>query len=279
MSFFISIFVAMKKKKILKWLKIIAIVYLILGAALYFLQDYILFHPVSLKRNVKLDFAQPHKDINIPLNEKDTINLVDFAATDTITRGVVLYFHGNKRNISWYTKYIPYFTRYGYQVLMIDYPGFGKSTGKLTEKKLYDWALQVYKIAIKRFAADSIIIYGKSMGTGIAAQLASVRDCKRLILETPYYDFPSVVKHYLPVYPVNWMLHYQLPIYKYLPNVNAPVTIFHGTNDWIVSYKNTNRLRKFLKPGDEVVTIKNGSHNNLYEYTETTSKLDSLLIH
>ena len=175
----------MTKKKFIKWLKITAIIYIAGGIALYFLQNAILFHPVRLDRTYNYTFPEPHKDISIPLNAKDTLNLVDFASTDTVTKGVVLYFHGNKRNISWYSKYIPYFTRQGYQVLMIDYPGFGKSTGKLTEKKLYDWALQVYRIAIKRFAADSIIIYGKSMGTGIAAQLASVRDCRRLILETP----------------------------------------------------------------------------------------------
>jgi uncharacterized protein len=264
-------------KKIRKWFKIISIVYVLGGIALYFLQDYILFHPVSLKREHNYIFPEPHNDINIPLNEKDTLNLVDFASTDTVVRGVVLYFHGNKRNISWYAKYIPYFTRHGYQVLMIDYPGYGKSTGKLTERKLYDWALQVYRIAIKRFAADSIIIYGKSMGTGIAAQLASTRDCRRLILETPYYDFPSVVSHYLPIYPVRWMLHYQIPTYQFLQNVRAPVTIFHGTEDWIVRYKNSKRLIPYLKPIDEMVTIKGGSHNNLFTYSETVKKLDSLL--
>ena len=267
----------MKKKKILKWLQIIVIIYVLLGVALYFLQDAILFHPVSLKRNHNYDFPEPHNDISIAINDKDTLNLVDFSATDTITRGVVLYFHGNKRNISWYSKYIPYFTRHGYQVLMIDYPGFGKSTGKLTEKKLYDWALQVYKIAIKRFAADSIIIYGKSMGTGIAAQLASIRDCKRLILETPYYDFPSVVSHYLPIYPVRWMLHYDLPTYEYLKNVSAPVTIFQGTNDMLVTYGNAERLKPLLKTGDEFITIEGGSHNNLYQYSLTIQKLDSVL--
>ncbi len=267
----------MKKKKIIKWLKITAIVYILGGVSLYFLQNAILFHPVRLNRSYNYTFPEPHKDISIPLNAKDTLNLVDFASTDTITKGVVLYFHGNKRNISWYAKYIPYFTRHGYQVLMIDYPGFGKSTGKLTEKKLYDWALQVYRIAIKRFAADSIIIYGKSMGTGIAAQLASVRDCKRLILETPYYDFPAVVQHYLPVYPVRWLLKYQLPTYQYLQDVNAPVTIFHGTKDRIVTYKNAKKLFKHLKAKDELVTIKGGSHNNLFTYPETISKLDSLL--
>ncbi len=277
MSFFLFIFARMNKKRIIKWAKIVAIIYISGGVALYFLQDAILFHPVTLNRTYSYNFPEPHKDINIPIDSKDTLNLVDFASTDTIARGIVLYFHGNKRNISWYAKYIPYFTRHGYQVLMIDYPGFGKSTGKLTEQKLYDWALQVYKIARKRFPADSIIIYGKSMGTGIAAQLASTRDCKRLILETPYYDFPAVVSHYLPIYPAKWMLHYQLPTYQYLQNVTAPITIFHGTKDRVVTYKNSKRLLPFLKSTDELISIEGGSHNNLYRYKETVNKLDSVL--
>jgi pimeloyl-ACP methyl ester carboxylesterase len=267
----------MKKKKFFKWLWIVVIIYVLGGVALYFLQDAILFHPVSLKRDHNYSFPEPHKDISIALNEQDTLNLVDFSSTDTVTRGVVLYFHGNKRNISWYSKYIPYFTRHGYQVLMIDYPGFGKSTGKLTEQKLYNWALQVYRIANKRFSADSIIIYGKSMGTGIAAQLASIRDCKRLILETPYYDFPSVISHYLPIYPVRWMLHYDLPTYEYLKTVSAPITIFQGTNDMLVTYGNAMRLKPLLKPVDEFVTVNGAGHNNLYDYREVTGKLDSLL--
>ena len=277
MSFFLFIFARMNKKRIIKWAKIVAIIYISGGVALYFLQDAILFHPVTLNRTYSYNFPEPHKDINIPIDSKDTLNLVDFASTDTIARGIVLYFHGNKRNISWYAKYIPYFTRHGYQVLMIDYPGFGKSTGKLTEQKLYDWALQVYKIARKRFPADSIIIYGKSMGTGIAAQLASTRDCKRLILETPYYDFPAVVSHYLPIYPAKWMLHYQIPTYQYLQHVTAPITIFHGTKDRVVTYKNSKRLLPFLKSTDELISIEGGSHNNLYRYNETVNKLDSVL--
>jgi alpha-beta hydrolase superfamily lysophospholipase len=267
----------MRKKRILKWLKTVLIVYLLGGVALYFLQDVILFHPLSLKRDHHYDFPEPHKDLRIGVNEKDTISLVNFFSTDTVTKGVVLYFHGNKRNISWYSRFMPYFTRHGYEVLMIDYPGYGKSTGKLTEKKLYDWALKVYELARQRFPADSIVIYGKSMGTGIAAQLASIRDCHRLILETPYYDFPSVISHYLPIYPVRWMLHYSIPTHEYLEKVKAPVTIFQGTKDRLVTYSNAKQLKPLLKTGDEFITIKGGGHNNLYTYKGLTGKLDSLL--
>lgn len=115
------------------------------------------------------------------------------------------------------------------------------------------------------------------MGTGIAAQLASKVNCKRLILESPYYDYPSVAKYYLPIYPVNWMLHYKIPTFRYLQNVKAPVTIFHGTQDGLIPYSNAKRLQPFLKKEDEFITVKNGSHNDLYNFKETIEKLDSLL--
>ena len=264
-------------KKIWKWFKILAIVYVLSGVALYFLQDYVLFHPVSLKKDHNYDFPEKHKDINIPITENSNLNIVQFFSTDTITKGVVLYFHGNKKNISWYAKYSPYFTKYGYEVWLIDYPGFGKSTGKLTEQTLYDWANYMYNFARTRFSADSIIVYGKSMGTGIATHLASLHPCKKLILETPYYDYPSVIKHYLPIYPIEWILHYKIPTHDYIEKVLAPITIFQGTDDWLVTYNNAKRLKPFLKAGDEFVTIEGGSHNDLYNFKETIEKLDSLL--
>jgi pimeloyl-ACP methyl ester carboxylesterase len=264
-------------RKFWKWLKIIIIIYIIGGAALYFLQDYILFRPVTLKKDHKYAFAEKHKEVNIPVNENSNLNIVQFLPVDTITKGVILYFHGNKKNISWYAKYAPYFTINGYEVWMIDYPGFGKSTGRFTEQILYDWASYMYKFARTRFAADSIIVYGKSMGTGIAAHLASVQPCKRLILETPYYDYPSVLKQWLPIYPINQMIHYKMPTYRYIKNVNAPVTIFHGTGDDVIRYSNAEKLKPFLKPGDEFVTIKDGEHNDLFKFEKVTRKLDSLL--
>ena len=272
-----AVFLRMRAKKIKKWLTWIAIVYVAIGAAFYFLQDLFLFHPVSLKRDHKYAFSIPHRDISLPVNADDTVNLVDFLPADSIPRGVVLYFHGNKKNISWYAAYPPYFTKHGYEVIMIDYPGFGKSTGRFTEEKLYNWSQLVYQLARSRFGADSIIIYGKSMGTGIAAHLAAYNPCKRLILETPYYDFPSVVSRFLPIYPVRWMLHYEFPLHRYLGYTTIPITIFHGTDDGVISYSNAKRLEPLLKKGDEFITVKGGHHNDLFKFELVTQKIDSLL--
>lgn len=266
-----------KGKKLLKWLKILVIVYIAGGIALYFLQDYILFHPVTLKKDHQYVFPEKHTEVNIPINESSNLNIVQFLSTDTITKGVVLYFHGNKRNISWYAKFPPHFTRHGYEVWLIDYPGFGKSTGHFTEENLYEWADHLYQLARARFSADSIIIYGKSMGTGIATQLASKKPSKKLILETPYYNFPSVIKQYVPFYPVDQMINFKMPTNRFIKNVEAQITILQGTDDRLVTYRNAKRLAPLLKPGDEFVTIKGGSHNDLYKFKETITKLDSLL--
>jgi len=267
----------MNRKRVFKWVKVILIIYCLVGIALYYLQDMILFHPVALNRDHEYHFNIPYKEMNIPYTENSNINIIQFQKTADSTKGVVLYFHGNKKNISWYAPYPPDFTKHGYEVWMIDYPGYGKSTGKFTEQLLYDWALQLYKLARARFPKDSIIIYGKSMGTGIAAELASVRDCKALILETPYYSMSSLMSTYAPIYPVERMIHYKIPTWEYLQNVTAPVTIFHGTNDWTIPYRNAKRLQPFLKVSDQFVTIQNGSHNDLHKSPLFRQKLDSIL--
>lgn len=268
---------AIPRKKVWRTLRIIVFFYVLGGALFYVFQDRILFHPVSLKRDHQYDFKLPHRDVSIPLSGKSSMNVVQFQSTDTLTRGVVLYFHGNKKNISWYEKYAPYFTREGYELWMIDYPGYGKSTGELSEATLYQWAEVLYRFARSRFPAQQLIIYGKSMGTGIAAYLASRDSCQQLILETPYYDFPSVVRQYLPIYPVGTLLHYQFPTHQYLTRTRVPVTILHGDRDGVVWYKNAKKLQKEFKAGDTLVTIQGGSHNNLFDYPETVQALKNKL--
>ena len=263
------------KRKIFLWLKILVIIYAVGGIALYYLQDRFLFRPTPLAKDYKFDFEYPFREVNIPYNAESNINLIQFTS-DSIPKGVVLYFHGNRRNIEWYVRFSEVFTKNGYEVWMIDYPGYGKSTGERTEKKLYEWSLLFYKLARANYSPDSIILYGKSLGTGLAAQLASIRDCKYLILETPYYNFPSLVDQYLPIYP-DRIIKYKFPTNEYLQNVTAPVTIFHGTNDRLIRYSNANRLKPLLKPGDEFVTIEGGGHRGLTRYTEYQLKMDSLL--
>jgi uncharacterized protein len=261
-----------------RWLKIFLLLYSIAGIALYYGQDYLLLHPVAVDRSVQYDFGQPYVEVNLPYDKETNLNIIEFkAAPDSLAKGVVLYFHGNRRNISWYAKYATDFTSKGYEVWMLDYPGFGKSTGPISEQKLYEYALQVYKLARSRWQPSRIILYGKSLGTGIAAELASVRDCRRLILECPYFSLESAARHYFAIYPLSSMLHYHFPTNRYLPSVTAPITIFHGSRDGLIPYSNAERLKPLLKPGDEFITIDGGGHNDLHDFPSFRQALSRVI--
>jgi hypothetical protein len=267
-----------KRKKILfRWLKVIALLYATIGIALFYLQDYILFHPDKIERNIAWKFDVPFEEIDLPYNKTDTINMVKFFPSDSVRKGVVLYFHGNKENIGRYAKYAANFTKQGYEVWMEDYPGFGKSVGIRNEKLLYKEAEQVYKMAAAKYQHDSIIIYGKSFGTGIAAFVAATNDARQLILETPYYSIPALFSAYAPIYPAERMSNYKIPTNEYLSTIKYPIAIFHGTDDGVIPYRCAKKLKEVLKPTDEFITIQDGTHHNLNDFAVFHQKLDSLL--
>lgn len=267
----------MNRKKIYRWLKIILLLYCLIGIALFYLQERFLFHPEKLSNAYVYHFNVPFEEVNIPFNNSDTINMIKFFPVDSVRRGVVLYFHGNRQNIERYAKFAGNFTKHGYEVWMEDYPGFGKSTGERTEKKLFEQALQVQKMAASKYHSDSIIVYGKSFGTGIASYLASETNNKRLILETPYYSIPSLFSCYAPIYPTGKMSNYKIPANEFLADVKFPITIFHGNDDAVIPYRNAARLKPVLKSTDEFVTIDKGTHHNLNDFPLFQHKLDSLL--
>ena len=267
----------MKRKILFRWIKVLVLLYSIIGIALFYLQEYFLFHPAKLAASHVFNFNVPYKEINISFNEIDTVNMVQFFPKDSARRGVVLYFHGNKQNIERYAKFAASFTKNGYEVWMEDYPGFGKSTGVRTEKKMYEQALVIQKMALSKYGQDSIILYGKSFGTGIAAYVAAQTNCKRLILETPYYSIPNLFGCYAFIYPTQRMSTYKIPTNEYLQNVNYPVTIFHGTSDGVIPYRCAAKLKTALKPTDEFITIEEGTHHNLAGFDLYKNKLDSLL--
>lgn len=264
---------------VFRWIKIVLAVYCLLGIAFFYLQEKIIFHPVSLSDGIPFRFDQPFKEINLDMDDATHFNIVDFTVPDSIKKGIVLYFHGNRENVNHYARFAKGFTKNGYEVWMPDYPKFGKSTGELTENNLYQEALQTYKLARAQYQPNQIIIYGKSMGSGVAAQLASIRDCRQLILESPYKSMLSLVDHYTRIFPLNSLLHYKLMTDQYLLKVTAPISIFHGTNDQLIPLSNAIQLKSSLKPNDQFVTIEGGTHHNLNDFPLMQKKLDSLLQH
>jgi hypothetical protein len=264
------------KGHIFFWLKVVIIIYCGIGIALFYLQDKFLFHPKKLPSDHVFAFKIPFTEIQIPVNSTDTIDMVKFIPAST-PKGIVIYFHGNMENLEHYVSNVPIFTKMGYEVWMPDYPGFGKSTGERNEKKLYDMAWLVHQMAMGKYHSDSIIIYGKSLGTGISAYTATLSACKALIMETPYYSIPDLFHQYAFIYPTTAMANYKIPTWQFLAEVKSPVIIFHGEKDKTIPYKCAQKLKPFLKESDQFISIKRGGHNNLVKSDKYIFIMDSLL--
>ena len=128
-----------------------------------------------------------------------------------------------------------------------------------------------------KYAPDQIVIYGKSLGTGIASYLASQRDCRHLLLETPYYSLGALAGNYTFILPIEWLTKYDLDTRTYLKSVTAPVTVLHGTNDAVIPLHNALRLAPFLKPRDAFYVVAGGEHNSLPKFPLYHKVVDSVM--
>ncbi|MBT8324158.1 MAG: alpha/beta hydrolase [Winogradskyella sp.] len=255
----------LKKSRKLKGLLIILLsLYLMLGSSLYFLQEKLIFRPTPLDQDFVYSFNHNFEELFFNTPDGATLNALHFKSLDP--KGVILYFHGNAGNLARWGKITEYFVDLNYDVLVMDYRTYGKSTGKLSEQALYDDALLFYKFLIKSYDPSEIILYGRSLGTGLATKLASKVNINQLILETPFYSIEDVAKSRFPIFPVGSLLQYELPSYKYLNSVKCPVTIIHGTSDGVVPYESGLKLAESTNIPVKFVKIEGGSHNNLVSF-------------
>jgi uncharacterized protein len=258
-------------KKPLIWL--ILMLMLFMGCASC-MQEKMLFHPHKLDPGHRYLFDVPFEEINYQTADKVSINALHFKTPGS--RGVVFYLHGNAGALDSWGNVAGAFTSHGYDVLIIDYRGFGKSTGKMSEKGLYSDAQFIYNKLKEKYAEDKIVVYGRSIGTGIASYIAAHNAPGKLILETPYYNLRDLVKSLYPIAPA-FLLRYSFKTNEYLPKVKCPVYVFHGTEDEVIYYGSSIKLRKFFKPGDTLFTIQGGRHNNLSAFEDYHNALKQAL--
>lgn len=241
-------------------------------------QRFILLHPKKLVKDYFFDFPKSEQFYVIVAPEVK-LNALRFASEDSISKGVVLYYHGNADNLARWGEHAKEFTKRGYDVVMYDYRGFGKSNGRLDEKNfLYD-AQFVFDDLSRRYNPDKIVLYGRSLGCGAAIKVASDNAVKKLILETPYYSLPDVAFSHLPIFPFKYVSEFQVPAYEWLPKVRCDVNIFHGTDDGIIPYSQSTKLIAAARKEQVInlITLQGGQHRGLETFKEYQTKLDEIL--
>ncbi|MEL6866406.1 MAG: alpha/beta fold hydrolase [Bacteroidota bacterium] len=262
--------------RLIRWfLGILLSLYVLINGMVYVFQQYFIFQPDRLEATYSFDFEAPFEEYFLDTGDGERINALLFK-TRLPKKGILLYFHGNSDNLQRWGQYQSDFSQRGYDVFMIDYRAYGKSTGQLGETKMYQDALLVYEWARSTHEPEEIVIYGRSLGTAVASNLASRVAARMLVLETPFDNMHQLLKTRFPFLLLP-EVRYRFPNDRHLAEVHMPVYIFQGTQDRIVPYQVAERLKPILKSEDRFITISGGAHRNLSQFQDYQQHLDRVL--
>lgn len=241
-------------------------------------QEGLIFFPETLPRDFRYSFAFPHEELFIPV-EGAVLNALHFKTSQR--KGVVLYFHGNAGSLRTWGEVSPVFVQRGYDVMIFDYRGFGKSTGRLRgEKDLLEDGMAIYDYVKTRYGEERIVVYGRSIGTGAAVWVSARNRPRTVVLESPYDSLIALAAHHYPFIPpflLEIFLKYPLRTDVWIKDVSSPVVIFHGTRDDIIPFAASERLARDNPGRVHLIAVEGGDHNNLETFSAYGRELDRLL--
>ncbi len=263
-------------RRLLRFIAFIAVLILCGYIFLYVKQERFFFNPKTLPKDYTYSFDQPFEEINIAVEDDVNLNALLFK-TDSISKGVILYFHGNAGAIHEWGERAYLYTENKFDVLFVDYRGYGKSDSFYEEEsELYNDAQKIYDYVLTRYEEKDVIILGYSIGTGFASFAAAKNNPKLLILEAPYYAWNEFIASMAPVPQA--LINYEIPSYKFLREVKCPIRVFHGSKDFLIKPEEHSKRLKNLYPDKiELTLIKGAGHNGIYLSKQYYDELKELL--
>jgi fermentation-respiration switch protein FrsA (DUF1100 family) len=240
---------------------VLVIAYCGWGLILFFIQPKLLYGPVRKVECTPRDIGLEFEDVIF--QSSDDLKLTGWYIPAGDCKITVLFCHGNGGNIMHRLDSISIFHNLGLNCFIFDYRGYGNSEGKATEAGTYLDTNAAYNWLIHRrkTAPNNIIIFGRSLGGSIAAELATKVEAKGLVIESAFTSYIDMGKRIYPYMPVRWFAQFTYNTIDYITQVRCPVMVIHSKNDEIVPfdfglkiYEATNEPKKFVEIS--------GSHND-----------------
>ena len=232
-------------------IKIALLAYVGFGALLYVAQRAFIYLPVA---------ENPAEDVPHERLAVDGATLKVWVV-DPGNEHAVIYFGGNAEDVYYnavdFRRHLP-----ATSVYLVNYRGYGGSTGRPSEAALFADALQLFDRLSERHTRISAI--GRSIGSGVAAYLAAERPVERVVLITPQDSAVAIAKRLYPVYPVDWMLKDRYDNVAHAPRIRVPVQVVIAANDRIIPREHSERLlQAFVHQSVEKVVIDGAGHNTV----------------
>jgi fermentation-respiration switch protein FrsA (DUF1100 family) len=176
---------------------------------------------------------------------------------------VVLYFHGNGGALAWRAERFAHIIADGTGLVALSYRGYGGSTGSPSEAGLLRDAQAVYQFATERYPPERLVLYGESLGTGVAVALAAEHKVGKVILEAPFTSAVDIGAAAYPFLPVRLLMHDRFRSDERIGKVTAPVLVMHGERDTVVPIRYGERLYALISAPKKFVRFPEGHHSDL----------------
>lgn len=219
------------------------------------------FFPFAGEAETPRDFGISYEALTI--DTKDGERLRAWLMAAPAPRARIVYFHGNGGNLSNWSPILAGIVRHGYSVLAVDYRGYGVSTGRPTERGVYQDVEAVVARAWPEADPHVPLIYwGRSLGGAMAAYAATVRKPDAVIIEAGFPDARAAVRGSLPLAVLALFSSYRFPAADFMNRANAPVLLLHGDRDSVIPIELGRELFQRIQGSKEFVVIPGGDHND-----------------
>ena len=212
--------------------------YVLLIVVLFFFQGNLLYHP-SINNYIKQEESKEPSEIEkVKITTGDKIDLVGWFYNKNIENSkTILFLHGNAGSLENRTYKLNHFKDLNFNFLIIAWRGFNGNRGKPNEIGLYEDAESAVRwLKNKGIEEKNIVLYGESLGTAVAVEIAQNKNYAGVILESPFTSMVNMGKKYYPLFPVSFLLKDKFESYKKIKNISVPIIIMHGKVDKIVPY-------------------------------------------
>ncbi|RAL25223.1 alpha/beta hydrolase [Lujinxingia litoralis] len=240
------------------------------------LQSRLIFYPERLPADFDFELQPGAEERIIETADGQRISALHYRAP--APSGVVLYFHGNAGSLRSWKAVAADIVPLGYDVFIVDYRGFGKSSGRITEAGLYEDGRAAYGALLALgYAGEDVILYGRSIGSGVATQLATEVSARALVLESPFTRLLDVAREQMPWALPQLTLRFHFNNAEKLAGVELPVLLLHGSRDELIGPHHSRALAGVLEERANLVIVEGGGHNDLPEFERYGQALHAFL--
>jgi uncharacterized protein len=249
----------------LKWLLIVAVVaYCGLLALLYVAQRSLMYFPETF-RTMPAAVGLPQAK-EVFLDSADNARVIVWDVPPREGKPVILYLHGNGGALRHRVPKYQALTSDGTGLVALSYRGYSGSTGSPSEEGLIADARKAYAYARERYPSATLVIWGESLGTGVAVALAAENKTDALILEAPFTSTVDIAAATYPIFPVRFLMKDQFHSDERIGKVTAPLLILHGALDRVVAISFGEKLFSLANEPKKFVRFPRGSHEDLSEF-------------